>query len=141
MLMNKQKLNYERHCKIAFGTYVQANQQNEQTNNNKERTIDGIYLRPIIGRNSGHEILNLATGKPITRPRVWEVPLTDSVIKRVKSLAKKDGIKSLKLTAKNGDRLLTTEWEDDMEYEYHKDDDDYSDNDDESSAGHSQCNG
>ena len=130
MLMNKQKLNYEQHCSIAFETYVQANQQNNPTNNNKERTSDGIYLCPIIGRNSRHEILNLATGQPLTRPRVWGVPLTNSVIKRVKSLAKKDSIKSLKLTAKNGDCLLTTEWEDDMESEYHKDDDDYLDDDD-----------
>jgi len=33
-------LDSEKHCKVAFGSYVQASNQNDPTNTNEERTID-----------------------------------------------------------------------------------------------------
>jgi len=37
-------LECDKHCKVAFGAYVQANNQNNPTNTDEERTIDGIFF-------------------------------------------------------------------------------------------------
>ena len=37
-------LEYKKHCKYEFGTYVQAHTQNNLTNIMEERTIDCVYL-------------------------------------------------------------------------------------------------
>ena len=46
MLLNKHSLNYVQHCWYAFGSYVQAYQEDQIKNNNKQRTFDAIYLKP-----------------------------------------------------------------------------------------------
>ena len=86
-------IDYDKHCKIPFGQYVQAVTQNEPSNTPLERTIDGIYLRTLDNIQGGYEVLNLKTGKTITRHKVYQVPVTPGVIKRVEQLAAKDGFK------------------------------------------------
>ena len=46
-IMQHQALDWNKHCKYGFGTYIQANQDNDPTNTNAPRTIDGIYLRLV----------------------------------------------------------------------------------------------
>ena len=69
----------------------------------------------------------------MTKPRVWEVPITETVIQAVESLAKSQGYKTLKLTGKNKTRLLPSDWDEDKEYilddSYDSDDDDDDDDD------------
>ena len=60
------------------------------------------------------------------KSRVWEVPITESVIRAVEALAESQGYPQLKLTKKNKIRLLPGDWDEDVEYIY---DDDYEDND------------
>ena len=76
-----------------------------------------------------------ATGAPMTKGRVWTVPITKTVIKAVESLAESQGYKSLKLLGKNKTRLLPSDWDEDEEYifddSYDSDDDDDDDNDDD----------
>jgi len=36
-------LDYDKHCKVAFGSYVQASNQNNPTKTNEERTINGFF--------------------------------------------------------------------------------------------------
>ena len=81
----------------------------------------------------GHFVMNLVTGKKMHKPRVWEVPITESVIRSVESLAESQGYTSLKLTGKNKVRLLPSDWDEDEEYIYNNDydDDDTTDDDDE----------
>ena len=79
--------------------------------------------------SGGHVVMNLMTGAKMTKPRVWEVPITETVIQAVESLAKLQGYKTLKLMGKNKTRLLPSDWDKDEEYVF---DDSYdSDNDDE----------
>ena len=98
VLVGGQNLDFEKHCQIPFGSYVQANQENDPKNTNAPRTIDCIYLRPIT-RNiqGGHELMDLNSGRMITRQRVWEIPVTDVVIQAVERMGEEQGIKSLKL--------------------------------------------
>ena len=60
-------VDYNKHCNIRFGSYVQAVTQNEPTNTPKERTIDGIFLRTLNNIQGGYEVMSLKTGKPVTR--------------------------------------------------------------------------
>jgi len=105
VILTGRAIDYEKHCKIPFGAYVQANNQSLPTNTNAPRTIDCIYLRPTNNKQGGHELMDLASGRVITRPRVIEIPITQVVINAVEKMAIKQGIKTLKLVNRNGQVL------------------------------------
>ena len=65
-LMTGKQLDYNKHCQIPFGQYVQANDEPNPTNTNAPRTLDCIYLRPTNNIQGGHELMDLATGRVIT---------------------------------------------------------------------------
>ena len=65
--MNKHNIDYNKHCKYAFGAYVQAYQENEKKNDNKPCTIDCIYLEPEMNDSGGHIVMNLVTGAKMTK--------------------------------------------------------------------------
>ena len=109
MLMNKRNIDYNRHCKYAFGAYVQAYQENTIKNDNKPRTIDCIYLELEMNDSGGHIVMNLVTSQKVTKPHVWEMPIAKTMIQAVESLAKLQGYKTLKLTGKNKTRLLPSD--------------------------------
>ena len=60
-------LDYKKDCAHEFGTYVQAHTQNTPVNSMNERTLDCIYLRSNNNNQGGHVVINLHTGKRITR--------------------------------------------------------------------------
>ena len=66
MILSKKLLDYQLHCAVAFGTYVQAQDDPNPKNTNDERTVSGIYLRAESGSNGGHEVMRLTTGRAIT---------------------------------------------------------------------------
>ena len=43
--------------------------------------------------SGGHWIMNIVTGAKMHKPRVWEVPITESIIHAVESLAELQGYK------------------------------------------------
>jgi hypothetical protein len=90
-------LDYDKHCAVPFGAYVQANHETNQTNSNAARTIDAIYLQPALILQGGHELYDLNSNRVITCARVSIIPVTDVVIKAIEQIAKKQGFKSLKL--------------------------------------------
>jgi hypothetical protein len=94
-------LDFEKHCQVPFGAYVQANQENNPTNTLAPRTINAIYLRPMTNIQGGHELMTIHTGQVITRNTVWERPVTDLLIRAVETMAEEQGIKTLKLTGRN----------------------------------------
>jgi hypothetical protein len=98
-------LDFDKHCQVPFGSYVQVNQENDPTTTQAPRTIDAIYLRLMKKRQGGHEVMNLMTGQVITRNRIWERPLTDLVIHAVETMADEQGIKTLKSQGRNKIRL------------------------------------
>ena len=126
-------VDYDKHCKIRFGSYVQASTQNEPTNTPKERTIDAIFLRTLDNIQGGYEVLNLKTGKPITRHTIVELPTPPEVIKRVEQLAANEGFKphaepifkmyTLLAGVDDYNSTATDEPEEDDDYEYEEDDD------------------
>ena len=101
ILLRGQALDCTKCCVIPFGAYVQANHETLQTNSNAPRTLDGIYLRPVLSIQGGHEIMDLNSGETITRARATEIPVTPVVIKAVEDMAYRQGFKSLKFKNRN----------------------------------------
>jgi hypothetical protein len=54
--------------------------------------------------------MDISTGKVITRRRVKELPMTDIVIRAVEQMAKRQGIKSLKFTTRDGVPFEDADW-------------------------------
>ena len=71
MILQQKNINYEKHLKYLFGSYVIAYQDNSTlTNTPKTRGRDSIYLRALNNLQGGHEVLDLMMGRVIPRPRV-----------------------------------------------------------------------
>ena len=110
-LLHRVGLDYDKHCRFSFGDYVQARQDNHPTNSLKARTLDCIYLRFTANQQGGHELMDLHTGRLITRGHVVGVPLTEHVIKAVNAMAAAEGMPDgLKVTTKSGTILYDSAW-------------------------------
>jgi hypothetical protein len=83
VILTGKNIDYNKHCQVPFGAYVQCNNENNPTNSNAPRTLDAIYLHPATNLQGGHKVMNLATGQVLTRSRVREIPVTPVVIKAV----------------------------------------------------------
>jgi hypothetical protein len=95
VILTGKALDYTKHCKFTFGAYVQANNEPQPTNTNAPRTIDCIYLRPFPNLQGGHEVMDLRSGRVITRRNLTEIPVTDLVIQAVEDLALQQGVTTL----------------------------------------------
>ena len=101
MIIKQTNVDYNKHIKVGFGSYVQANQENNPSNTPEARTRDAIYLDPVENLQGGHRVIDLKTRKPITRSKVTPIPVTDTVIKAVEAAAERDGVKSFKFLDRN----------------------------------------
>ena len=88
MILHQENLDFDRHCTHVLGEFVQSHEDEVIKNNNKPRALDCLYLRPTASNQGGHELLHLATNKPITRNKVTPVPITPAVVKMVHEIAK-----------------------------------------------------
>jgi hypothetical protein len=87
MILHQRNLDYEKHCKHAFGSYVQAQDDPKPKNTNVSRTLDCIYLRYTDNIQGCHDLLHLQTNENVCRQYITLVPITSSVIKQVHELA------------------------------------------------------
>ena len=129
VIMLGKQIDYNKHCKYSFGTYVQAQTEHNPTNTTNPRTIGCIFLRTLDNMQAGFQLLNLNTGKIITRRKVFEIPITQTIIERVEQLAEMDGI-TPDLTFKNRKGEFITDdskniLNDDIFDEYIDSDDEY----------------
>lgn len=140
-LVDMKPLDYERHCRYPFGSYVQCNA--DTTNTPRARTRDAIYLRPSTSLQGGHEVMALDTGKLLSVSRVIKLPATDLVIKAVEGLAHSQGFTNLKFFDRSGTRLLAAHWLAGVDYppnavdgnnEHGNDEDDDGNDDDDDGA-------
>jgi len=93
IILGQRALDYKKECAIPFGTYVQAQTNPKQTNSNAPHTLDAIYVRPAQNIQGGHEVMDLASGRVITRGRVIEVPITKTIIEVVENMGYEQGFK------------------------------------------------
>jgi nucleotide-binding universal stress UspA family protein len=123
MLIHHKTIDYGKHCVIPFGSYVQATHENNPKNSMRTRTLDAIYLRPAPNRQGGHEVMDLHTGRVITRTCFIEVPITDLVIQTVEQLAHAQGFKNLKFTTRTGRVFYNSDWIAGVDYQEDEDED------------------
>jgi hypothetical protein len=111
MILHKQNLDYNKHCTFPFGSYVQAHNEPNIKNSMMPRTLDCIYLRYVNNQQGGHNLLDLRTGKVITRRRITLVPIIQQVIDTVHKMATADGFTAgLKIVSRVGTHRGLQEW-------------------------------
>ena len=67
---------------------MQVHEESTPTNSPAARTIGAITLGPTGNLQGGYKILNLQTGKKITRRNWTHLPMPTEVIERVNQLGK-----------------------------------------------------
>ena len=67
-------IEYPKHCKIAFGTYVQVHEEGDSTLWPRPRTSWDIVLLPTGNEQGRHAFLSLHSGKEISRYTWMERP-------------------------------------------------------------------
>jgi hypothetical protein len=105
VILHKVNLDYNKHCAIPLGSYVQALDDPPPAKKITlaPRAIDGIYLRYQDSSQGGHQILDLRTQQVITRQKVQIIPVTSSVVQLVHDIAKQDRMpEGLKIATKTG---------------------------------------
>ena len=81
-IVSRKKINFIKHCKALFGSYVEASEDADITNEMKPRTCECIALGPTGNRQGSQKVLCLRTGKVLTRWWIVEYHMPNRVIKR-----------------------------------------------------------
>ena len=105
-ILTKRAIDFSKHLRYSFGTYVIASYEERPKNIPKPRGIDSIYIRPAKNLQGGHEVMDLITGRVITRPKVHEMKMTCLVVKRVEEMARKQGLKSMKFFDRKRNQII-----------------------------------
>ena len=126
-------MNYNRHCRLEFGEYVQTHEEHDNSLN--PRTIGALALRPTGNVQGGYFFFSLTTGKVINRMRWTTIPMPKEVIERVERMARQEYAgTTLLFEDRDHNEILDLDQDDDEEdndSDYEPDDDDDNDNDDD----------
>ena len=87
-IVTQRKFDFERDCKVLFGSYVQASNDAIITNTMKLRTHGCVVLGTSGNWQGSTKCFDIETGKVVPRRVVKVVPYPDCVIKRVDDLGK-----------------------------------------------------
>jgi len=109
-MMGAPRLDYNKHLKITFGTFVLASNEPFPSNTPEARAIEAIYLVPPSASNNAHTCMNLHSGRKITHRHMYPLPLTPHAIKAVEKMAEQGGFKSLKFKNRHGVVLHPADW-------------------------------
>jgi hypothetical protein len=86
-IMTGTVLDFNKHCQIPFGAYAELHEDNNITNTMTERTQPAICLGPTANFQGSYKFLSLNTGKRITRKQFKDLPMPDSVIRKIEAMA------------------------------------------------------
>jgi hypothetical protein len=78
------KLNFKKHCKATFGSYVKAHNDPTITNTMRPRTFPGTFLGPTGNRQGTHKVFNINTGVVKKNRTITPLPMPDRVITVIK---------------------------------------------------------
>ena len=81
VIMSVCNIDFNKHCQIPLGSYVNFAEEKNPTKKNSPRILDAIYLRPLDNKQGGHKYMHLRTGKVITGYNAKEITVTDLAIK------------------------------------------------------------
>jgi hypothetical protein len=89
-IMTGTALDFNKHCQIPFGSYAEVPEDNNITNTMTERTQPEICLGPTANFQGSYKFLSLKTGKRITCKQFKELPMPESVIKKIEAMATRE---------------------------------------------------
>ena len=116
--MHQTSLDHGKHCKCAVGSHVQAHDEPDPKNTQQARTRDCVCLRPASSAQGGHELLDSHSKRVVTGSDATEAPIAPAVIAIVEGMAKKDGVKGLKIKTKTGRVLFDSSWLAGVDYQH-----------------------
>ena len=132
-------MNYNRHCRLEFGEYVQTHEEHDNSLN--PRTIGTLALRPTGNVQGGYFFFSLTTGKVINQMRWTAIPMPQEVIDWVERMACQEHAgTTLLFEDRDHNEIIDPDHEnDDDNSDYdpdndNDDDDDDDDNDDDNNA-------
>jgi hypothetical protein len=89
-IMTGTTLDYNKHCRLPFGAYVETHEDNDTTNTMVERTRGAKCLGPTANFQGSYNFFCLDTGRRVKRTQFREIPMPASVVKRVAEFAERD---------------------------------------------------
>jgi hypothetical protein len=89
-IMTGTTLDYNNHCRLPFGAYVETHEDNGTTNTMVERTRGATCLGPRANFQGSYIFFCLDTGRRVTRKQFREVPMPASIVKRIAEFAERD---------------------------------------------------
>jgi len=101
-------IDYNKHAKLEYGTYVQSHE--EQDNTMATRTIGAIALHPTGNAQGGYYLYSLSTGKVLNHNHWTVLPMPTDVINHVHVLACRS---TAELTFANHDGVIIPNEEND----------------------------
>jgi hypothetical protein len=89
-IMTDTALDFNKHFQIPFGAYAEVHEDRNITNTLEERTQPEICLGPTANFQGSYKFLYIRTVKRITRKQFKDLPMPDSIIKRVEAMADRE---------------------------------------------------
>lgn len=89
------KLDYSLECKLEFGEYVQANEENTIKNSMQSRTFPAICLGPVGNIQGSYYFLNLNTWEVVKRRGWMKLPLPNDIIQKINAKSAREQMKTL----------------------------------------------
>lgn len=86
-LVLNRKLDYNKHCQLEFGEYVQTHEESDNTT--RSRTVGAIATRPSTGGEGGYYFISLSTGRRIHRRSYTRLPMPGEVVDQMHRLARR----------------------------------------------------
>ena len=136
-------MNYNRHCRLEFGEYVQTHEEHDNSLN--PHTIGALVLHPTGNVQGGYFFFSLTTGKVINWMHWTTIPMPKEVIDQVERMARQEHAgTTLLFEDRDHNEIINLDHDDDdddSDYEPNNDnDDDYNDDDDDNNAPTNQPN-
>jgi hypothetical protein len=89
-IMTGMALDFVKHCKLPFGAYAEAHEEYPQTDTMAPQTRGVICLGPTGSFQGSYKMMCHQTGRKLTRKQFQELPLPESIIKRIEAIAEKE---------------------------------------------------
>ena len=124
-------MNYNRHCRLECGEYVQTHEEHDNSLN--PHSIGALALRPTGNVQGGYFFFSLTTGKVINRMQWTPIPMPKEVINRVERMARQEHAgTTLLFEDRDHNEIIDPDQEDDDDNsDYDPNNDDNNDDDDD----------
>jgi hypothetical protein len=81
-IVTHHKMDFDKHCRVRFGAYVEAHEDPDISNTLRDRTTACIALGPTGNLQGSIACFDLETGRVLKRRNVTPLPMPDRIIKK-----------------------------------------------------------